>query len=112
MADKAGVLEATFRGLSGENHITKRIKFVGACLDTDTITTTITDLVGKGWVPISVECGSYGAGDVGARTYTKKVCTITSFNEATGVLVCTVGTGGVTNPTLHVVFAQAGATPA
>lgn len=110
MADRAGVLEATFRGLNGENHITKRIKFVGATSSGDTITTTITDLLGKGWVPISAEMGSYGAGAVGARTYTRKAVTITSFVETTGVLVVTTG-ADVTDPTVHVIFAQAGATP-
>lgn len=46
-------------------------------------------------VPYSVEITSLGAGAVGARLHTKAPATVTwTFDEATGLLVITNGSGG------------------
>lgn len=103
MANVVAVIETPQRGLNEQNIIIAKAQN-GSIPNGDTLTATFTDLAGKGWAP-HVNTYSLGAGAVGARTLTKTAGTVTwTYNETTGALVITNGSGGALLIVANIIF--------
>lgn len=105
MPNHTGTEKTIRHGLNETNLRTYLINVTGTVANNDTVTTVIDDEDAQAVVPMAVGGGAYGAGDVGARTFTAGAFTMTSFDEATGTLVLTNTSGGpIVNPYLVVLM--------
>lgn len=95
MAAQTATVADIHRGLHSSNIVT-RIATFPSLANGDTLEATFSDLAGKGMILKSVRAMTIGAGAIGARTHTGPAVTltVTSYDEATGKLVLTNGTGG------------------
>lgn len=90
------------KGIAGENTRRVSAKYVGAWANGDTMAVQLPNYEAEALGVKSLSCWTDGAGSAGTRLHTYKTeaqVTLTSFNEATGIVTLTNASGGaITNP--------------
>lgn len=105
----ANVAKTAVASAAGVNQTNIRWFRLGLGADTlanaDTLTVTLPGMAGQTFIPMVVQAGTFGAGDAGARTWTRDadIGAFTTYNELTGVLVITA-TGAVAASTEVVIL--------
>lgn len=97
MANVAKTAVSSAPGLNQSNIHWFRLNLGSDTLaNTDTLTVTLPNMAGQTFIPMALKAGTFGAGDPGARTWTRDpdIGEFTTYNELTGVIVITA-TGAV-----------------